>query len=68
VDVVQAGGSASDLTERGDLEGRVCLPPDDLDREDAAAERRNDSSDCWTARRLTKPDGFLDHESQNDPV
>jgi hypothetical protein len=39
VDVVDAGGSASDLTERGDLEGRVCLPPNDLDREGAAAEQ-----------------------------
>ena len=39
MDVVHAGGAASDLTERGDLEGRVRLPPNDLDRERAAAEQ-----------------------------
>jgi hypothetical protein len=39
VDLIHAGGSASDLTERGDLKGRVRLPPDDLDRERAAAEQ-----------------------------
>ena len=39
MDVVHAGGSASDLTDRGDLKGRVRLPPDDLDRERAAAEQ-----------------------------
>ena len=41
MDVVRAGGAASYLTECGDLEGRVRLPQDDLDRERAAAEQAN---------------------------
>jgi hypothetical protein len=39
VDVLDAGGAARDLTECAELEGRVRLPPNDLDRERAATQQ-----------------------------